>query len=303
MRPRSHSWRVREPEWDSDLPIPSIIIFLHTTTFPFSALLCGRASHLPELFVLGSRSLAVNVTVSWSLSDFFNNNTGELTNPQSKPPPLKPPIRDQATDLVPVCLLLSLEAASPGPDLVIGRRRCQVPGELVCPCSPWVPPSILDIRAQQAQSRGPGGQQGRFWSSGESQITAKSSQFHPIFGLCLPIFYLLSVQYSLLKFFIYFQWKDNCFTMLCWFLPQVYIHMSPPSWPSVPPPTPSHPSTLSQSTVLSCLHPTANSCWLSLLHVVCICVNATLSFVSPSPSPPQVQGLFSMSVSLFLPPK
>ena len=44
--------------------------------------------------------------------------------------------------------------------------------------------------------------------------------------------------------------------------------MSPSSWTSLPSPTPSHPSRLSQSTGLSSLHHTANSYWWSLLHMV-----------------------------------
>ena len=46
------------------------------------------------------------------------------------------------------------------------------------------------------------------------------------------------------------------------------IHMSPPSWTSVPPPTPSYPSRLSQSTHLSSLSHTADFHWLSVLHMV-----------------------------------
>ena len=40
------------------------------------------------------------------------------------------------------------------------------------------------------------------------------------------------------------------------------IHMSLLSWSSLPPPTPSHPSRLSQSTSLSSLSHTSNSHWL-----------------------------------------
>ena len=46
------------------------------------------------------------------------------------------------------------------------------------------------------------------------------------------------------------------------------IHMSPPSWPSLLPPTTSQPSKLSQSPGLSSLSHTANSHWLSILHVI-----------------------------------
>ena len=61
--------------------------------------------------------------------------------------------------------------------------------------------------------------------------------------------------------------------MLCWFLLYINIsamgiHMSPLSWTSLPPPTPSHPSRLSQSSRLSSLHHISKSHWLSVLHVV-----------------------------------
>ena len=46
------------------------------------------------------------------------------------------------------------------------------------------------------------------------------------------------------------------------------IHMSPPSRTSLPAPTPSHPSSLSQSPGLSSLSHTANSHWLSILHMM-----------------------------------
>ena len=51
---------------------------------------------------------------------------------------------------------------------------------------------------------------------------------------------------------------DNCFTMPCWFLPYnnantINIHVSPPTWTSLPSPTPPHPSRLSQSARLSSL--------------------------------------------------
>ena len=44
--------------------------------------------------------------------------------------------------------------------------------------------------------------------------------------------------------------------------------MSPLSGISLPPPSPSHPSRLSQSPDLSSLSHTANSHWLSILHMV-----------------------------------
>ena len=44
--------------------------------------------------------------------------------------------------------------------------------------------------------------------------------------------------------------------------------MSPPSWISLPPPSPSHPSRLLQCPCLNSLSHTANSQWLSILHMV-----------------------------------
>ena len=44
--------------------------------------------------------------------------------------------------------------------------------------------------------------------------------------------------------------------------------MSPPYWASLPPSRPSHPSMLSQSTGLKSPSHTANSHWLSILHMV-----------------------------------
>ena len=46
------------------------------------------------------------------------------------------------------------------------------------------------------------------------------------------------------------------------------IHISPPFWTFLPSPSPSHPSRLIQSPYLSFLSHTANSRWLSVLHVV-----------------------------------
>ena len=56
------------------------------------------------------------------------------------------------------------------------------------------------------------------------------------------------------------------------FVPAMYygsaigIHISPPSWISLPPPTPSHPSRLSQSTRFELPHHRVNSYWL--LHMI-----------------------------------
>ena len=64
------------------------------------------------------------------------------------------------------------------------------------------------------------------------------------------------------------------------------IHMSPSSWTSLPPPTPSHTSRLSKSTELSSPCHSANSHLLSALHMVmymfpCYCLNSSHPFLPP----------------------
>ena len=59
-------------------------------------------------------------------------------------------------------------------------------------------------------------------------------------------------DYFLIKF-IYFSLKDDCFTVLCWFLPNIHMNQPlvylcpPPSWISLPSSSPPHPSRLLQS--------------------------------------------------------
>ena len=92
--------------------------------------------------------------------------------------------------------------------------------------------------------------------------------------------------------FTYFLLKDNCFTEFCCLLsnlnmnqPQVYIYPLP-FGTSLPSPSPSHPSRLIQSSCLSFLSYTANSHWLSILHMV-MYVSMLLSPYNPaSPSSP-----------------
>ena len=76
--------------------------------------------------------------------------------------------------------------------------------------------------------------------------------------------------------------------------------MSPPSLTSLPPPTPSHLSRLSQSTRLRSLCHTANSHFLSILGME-MYVSMFLSLFIPSSPFPTVTSLFSMSASLLLP--
>ena len=63
--------------------------------------------------------------------------------------------------------------------------------------------------------------------------------------------------YRILWFFVIHQQESS-----------MGLPMPPPSWNFVPFPSPSHPSSWSQSPCLISLSHTANPCWLSILHVV-----------------------------------
>ena len=79
------------------------------------------------------------------------------------------------------------------------------------------------------------------------------------------------------------------------------MHISPPSWSPLPPPTPSHPSRLSQSPGFG-----FPDLYSKLPLAICftygkVYVSMLLSqFVPPSPSPTIFTSLFSMSVSPFM---
>ena len=62
------------------------------------------------------------------------------------------------------------------------------------------------------------------------------------------------------------------------------IHIPPACWTCLPSPPPSHPFRLTQSPCLSFLSHTANSHWLSILHMVMEV--SMLIFLYSSPSPP-----------------
>ena len=77
------------------------------------------------------------------------------------------------------------------------------------------------------------------------------------------------------------------------------IHMFPLSWPFLPPPVPSQPSRLSQSTGLSSLGHTANSHWLSVVRMAmymfpCSSLHSSHPLLPP-PQPLSIS-LFSMTV-------
>ena len=86
----------------------------------------------------------------------------------------------------------------------------------------------------------------------------------------------------------------------------VGIPMSPPSWASLPPSSPSHTSRLLQIPGLSSLSHTANSHWLSVFHMVVYkvpCCSLPVPHCLLPPHYPVSISLLSVSVSLLLPCK
>ena len=78
------------------------------------------------------------------------------------------------------------------------------------------------------------------------------------------------------------------------------IHMSPPSWISLPPPP--HPTPLGchRALGLSSLYYRENSHWLFYIWCVCLSIHPTLSSLPPRPLPVSIS-LFSMSSLPLLP--
>ena len=109
-----------------------------------------------------------------------------------------------------------------------------------------------------------------------------------------------------LFFKFYFQLEDNCFTILwCTTIHQhesiIGIHMSPPSWTSLPPPSPFHHSRLSQSSGFG--FPVSYSKFpLAILftygHVYILILLSQV--IPPSSFPTVTISLFSMFVSPLL---
>ena len=87
---------------------------------------------------------------------------------------------------------------------------------------------------------------------------------------------IINVHCYCYYFFVFlkfiFNWRILYIVVLIYAIHQhesaIDIHMSPPSWASVPPPTLSYPSRLSQGTSLSSPSHTVNSHWLFILHIV-----------------------------------
>ena len=70
------------------------------------------------------------------------------------------------------------------------------------------------------------------------------------------------------------------------------IHMPPPSWTSLPCPSPSHPSSLIQSSCLNSLSHTGNSHWLSILNMAMWVSMLLFPYISPSYPPHCVHKYF-----------
>ena len=136
-----------------------------------------------------------------------------------------------------------------------------------------------------------------FFFFATSRLAVAVQPYSPLPGLNLslerdPAFKFLS---SFLFSLFIFSWRIIAL-QYCVFVKHPHesaigIHMSPPSWTSFPPPSPAHPSRLSQSPSLGSLRHTANSLWLSVLHMIvymfaCYSLNSShLLFLPPSPCP------------------
>ena len=143
-----------------------------------------------------------------------------------------------------------------------------------------------------------------FWSS----VSASSLETYPFkcfAQLKIVVFLWARFEHSFFKLFFLLEVDYNIVLVSATHQHESVtgIHMSHPSWTSLPSPIPSHPSRLSQSTGLSSLCHTANSHWLSILHIVMYMFPCCSQFVPPSPSHTVSTRLFFMSESPLLPCK
>ena len=129
----------------------------------------------------------------------------------------------------------------------------------------------------------------------------------PIYLLCLHICLYFIIIFIWLDSFLHFIFNGRIIALqYCAGLHQTStwiamgLPMSPPTWTSLLPSSPSHPSRMLPSPSLSSLSHIANSHWLSILHMV-IHVSMSLHAFHPLlPPPPAVSVSLLMSVSPLL---
>ena len=109
---------------------------------------------------------------------------------------------------------------------------------------------------------------------------------------------------AILFIFLNFNWK--LITILWWFLPyihmnQPWVYMCSPYWPSIPPPSPSHPSGSSQCTSPEHAALCIESGLARYFAYDNIHISMLFSQIIPPPPPPtESNSLFFTSVSLLL---
>ena len=116
--------------------------------------------------------------------------------------------------------------------------------------------------------------------------------FSPVgFFMCRALYLkcCLSLLTFFLNFLFIFKWRIISLQYCVGFChtsheSAIGRHMSIPSWTSLLPPTPFHPSRLSQSPGFSSLSQTANFHWLSILHMVVYVSMLPSHLLHPHPS-------------------